>query len=48
MFVIYDEDASGHFLAVSKSGSKTIEARHLKNTITRMQGTDIMTYELKS
>ena len=48
MYVIYDEDADGDFLAVSKIGSKTIEARHVKNIITRMKGTDIMTYELKS
>jgi len=48
MYVIYDEDAKGDFLAVSKTGSKTIEARKVRSTIRKMQGTDIMTYELKS
>ncbi len=47
MYVIYDEDATGDFLAVSKIDSKTIEAQRVKKTITRMKGTDIMTYELK-
>lgn len=45
MYVIYDEDADGDFLAVSKAGAQTIEAQHLKSTIKEMQGTDIMTYE---
>lgn len=47
MFVIYDEDAEGDFMAVSKNGKDTSEANHLKNTIKRMKGTDIMTYEIK-
>ena len=47
MYVIYDEDAEGDFLAVSKIGSETIEANHVKKTITSMKGTDIMTFELK-
>ena len=47
MYVIYDEDADGDFLAVSKAGSKSIEEKHLKSIITKMQGTDIMTYEVK-
>ena len=47
MYVIYDEDAEGDFLAVSKIGSQTIEANQVKKTITSMKGTDIMTYELK-
>jgi len=47
MYVIYDEDADGDFLAVSKSGKTTIEEKHLKKIITNMRGTDIMTYELK-
>jgi hypothetical protein len=46
MYVIYDEDADGDFLAVSKVGARTIEAQRVKKTITRMKGTDIMTYEL--
>jgi hypothetical protein len=45
--VIYDEDAEGDFLAVSKVGAKTIEDKHVKKTITRMKGTDILTFELK-
>jgi hypothetical protein len=44
MWVIYDEDASGDFLAVSKDGPKTMEATHVKGIITKMQGTDILTY----
>lgn len=48
MYVIYDEDSDGDFLAVSKIGAKTIEAQHVKKTVTKMMGTDIMTYELKS
>ena len=44
MYVIYDEDSDGDFLAVSKAGAKTLEARHLKSTIKQMQGTDILTY----
>jgi hypothetical protein len=47
MYVIYDEDGDGDFLAVSKIGNRTIEAKHIKETIRKMQGTDIMTYELK-
>ena len=47
MYVIYDEDAEGDFLAVSNIGSETIEANHVKKTITSMKGTDIMTFELK-
>jgi hypothetical protein len=47
MYVIYDEDAEGDFLAVSKVGAKTIEDKHVKKTITRMKGTDILTFELK-
>ncbi len=48
MYVIYDEDADGDFLAVSKIGAKTIEAKQVKKIITKMKGTDIMTYEVKS
>jgi hypothetical protein len=47
MYVIYDEDAEGDFLAVSKVGARTIEDKHVKKTITRMKGTDILTFELK-
>lgn len=44
MYVVYDEDSDGDFLAVSKAGAQTLEARHLKSTIKQMQGTDILTY----
>ncbi len=47
MYVIYDEDAEGDFLAVSKIGKRTIEASQVKKTISKMKGTDILTYELK-
>src|SRR6266568_56481 len=43
MFVIYDEDTAGDFMAVSKNGKKTSEATHIKDTIRQMKGTDIMT-----
>jgi TPR repeat protein len=46
-WVIYDEDANGEFLAISKGGGRTIDNRHVKKAITDMQGTDIGTYELK-
>jgi hypothetical protein len=48
MYVIYDEDADGDFLAVSKIGAKTIEAQHVKKIISKMKGTDIMAYEVES
>ena len=46
MYVIYDEDAGGDFLAVSKVGSRTLEAKHVKTIIKAMKGTDILTYQL--
>lgn len=45
MYVIYDEDADGDFIAVSKVGTKTIETRKIKETLRKMKGTDILTYE---
>jgi hypothetical protein len=45
MYVIYDKDANGDFIAVSKLGKKTIEATKIKETIQTMKGTDILTYE---
>jgi hypothetical protein len=47
MYVIYDEDRAGDFLAVSKLGTKTTELEHLKDKIKGMKGTDIMTYEVR-
>jgi hypothetical protein len=47
MYVIYDQDADGDFLAVSKIGPRTIEEKHVKRIITKMKGTDILSYELK-
>jgi len=46
-WVIYDADAEGDFLAISKGGERTIEDNHVRRTITQMQGTDIGTYEIK-
>jgi TPR repeat protein len=46
-WVIYDEDAKGEFLAVSKGGAPTIENNHVRKTITDMKGTDIGVYKLK-
>ena len=45
-WLIYDEAPDGEFLAVSKFGPWTIEQRHVKRAIARMQGTDIGTYEV--
>jgi hypothetical protein len=47
-WVIYDEDTGGEFLAISKSDKwKTVEERHVKQVVAKMQGTDIGTYEAK-
>jgi hypothetical protein len=48
MYVIFDEDPNGDFVAVSKIGSRTIDARRVKETIRRMKGTDILTYEVEA
>jgi hypothetical protein len=44
-WVVYDQDSSGEFLAVSKDRDRTIEERHVKNAILRSGGTDLGTYE---
>jgi len=44
-WVIYDETTDGEFLAVSKSGPRTLENNHVRKTITDMKGTDIGTYD---
>ena len=44
-WVIYDEDTTGDFLAVSKGGPQTLENDHVRKTITDMKGTDIGTYD---
>jgi len=43
--LIHDEDANGDFIAVSKVGKETIEAKKIKSNVTKMKGTDILTYE---
>jgi hypothetical protein len=50
MHVIYGKDANGDFVAITKAGSKasgtkTIVVPHVKEILTKIQGTDIMTYE---
>jgi hypothetical protein len=50
MHVIYGKDADGDFVAITKAGSKasgakTIVVPHVKEILTKMEGTDIMTYE---
>lgn len=45
MWVIYDEDINGEFLAVSKDGRNTLKKSHVKADIVSMQGTHICTYE---
>lgn len=44
-WVVYDQDSSGEFLAVSKDRNRTIEERHVKQAILRSGGTDLGTYE---
>jgi hypothetical protein len=44
-WVVYDQDSSGEFLAVSKDRNRTIEERHVKKAILRSGGTDLGTYE---
>lgn len=44
-WVVYDQDSSGEFLAVSKDRNRTIEERHVKQAIRRSGGTDLGTYE---
>jgi hypothetical protein len=46
MYVVYDEDASGDFVAVSKAGRATLHARGIRSAIGLMGGTDILTYEV--
>jgi hypothetical protein len=51
MHVIYGKDANGDFVAITKSGSKatgaqTVVVKHVKDILTKMNGTDILTYEL--
>lgn len=46
-WVIYDADAKGDFLPVSKGGERTMEDNHVRRTITQMQGTDIGTYDVQ-
>ena len=44
-WVIYDQDTSGEFLAISKGQSRTIEERHVKKLIIQQGGSDLGTYE---
>jgi len=46
MYVVCDKDKDGEFIAVSKIGERTITDDHVKRTVTKMQGTDILTYDL--
>jgi hypothetical protein len=51
MHVIYGKSADGDFVAITKSGSKatgarTVEVRNVKEILTKMKGTDILTYEV--
>jgi hypothetical protein len=47
-WVIYDEDLNGEFLAVSKSAKETIYELNVKKVISKMNGTDIGTYRIKT
>lgn len=46
-WVIYDEDASGEFFAVSKGASGTVYERAVRKVITQMKGTDIGIYRVQ-
>jgi len=45
-FVIYNQIAGGEYQAVSKAGSENWYRSDVKQKITEMTGTDILTYEL--
>ncbi len=44
-WVVYDQDSSGEFLAVSKDWGRTLEESHVIQAIRRSGGTDLGTYE---
>lgn len=44
-WVVYDQDSSGEFLAVSKDRGRTIEEHQVRKAILRSGGTDLGTYE---
>jgi hypothetical protein len=46
MHVIYGEDPDGDFVAFTKYGAKTGITRHIKDIVTKMKGTDILTYQV--
>jgi len=46
-WVIYDEDATGEFLAVSKGAGGTVYERAARKVITQMKGTDIGIYRVE-
>lgn len=46
MYLIHGKDKAGDFLAVSKAGDKTIKQKGVKKIVTKMKGTDILTYEV--
>ena len=46
--VICDEDLAGEFLTTSKWNAKTIQMRDIRAAVTKMNGTDIGTYEVQA
>lgn len=47
MFVIYDKDKNGDFLALTKDSGQTICRRDVKQAVCRVKGTDILTYQAR-
>jgi hypothetical protein len=47
MHVIYQQEANGDFVAVSKSGKTTTETHGIKSIVKQMNGTDILTYAVQ-
>jgi hypothetical protein len=45
MYIIYEIDTRGEYLAVSKRGKETIFEDSVKKIVTRMKGTDILIYK---
>jgi len=44
IFVVVEERPDGEFIAVSKAGDQTIGTEHVREIVTKMKGTDILTY----
>ncbi|WP_347052205.1 hypothetical protein [Flavobacterium olei] len=47
MYVITDKLPNGEFVAYSKNGKENLIETNVKQIITKVKGTDIMTYRLE-